>query len=43
MPRAPASMDTGIFSTVGWINLTVLLLRLFASVARAALIRFGDA
>ena len=27
MPRAPASMDTGITSAVGWINLTTLLLR----------------
>ena len=32
---APLSMDTGISSAVGWINLTTLLLR-FASFARAA-------
>ena len=37
MPRAPASMDTGIISVVGWINLTTLLLRRFASFRRAAL------
>ena len=37
MPRAPASMDTGTGSAVGWINLTTLLLRRFASFGRAAL------
>ena len=31
-PLAPPSMDTGIGSAVGWINLTTLLLRRFASV-----------
>ena len=31
MPRAPASMDAGIISALGWINLTTLLLPAFAS------------
>ena len=34
---APLSMDTDTNSAVGWINLTTLLLRRFASFGRAAL------
>ena len=41
IPPAPAWIDTGISSAVGWINLTTLLLR-FASFGRTALLRFGD-
>ena len=35
-------MDTGIGSAVGWVKLTTLLLRRFASFARATLPPFGD-
>ena len=42
MTRVPAPMDTGTTSALGWINLTTLLLRRFASFGRAALPRFGD-
>ena len=41
-PPAPRSMDTGISSAVGWINLTTLLLRRFASFESCCPSRFGD-
>ena len=37
IPPSPQLMDAGISSAVGWINLTTLLLRRFASFGRAAL------
>ena len=42
IPRAPASMDTGISSALGWFNLTTLLLRRFASVWSCDPSRLGD-
>ena len=41
IPRAPASMDTGISSAVGGVNLATLLLR-FASFGPCCPPRFGD-
>ena len=37
IPPVPLSMDTGTSPAMGWINLTTLLLRRFASFRRAAL------
>ena len=42
IPRAPVSMDTGIGSGVGWINLPTLFLRRFASFDSCCRSRSGD-
>ena len=42
IPQAPLSMDTGICSALGWINLTTRLLRRFASLVVIPPSRLSD-
>ena len=42
IPSAPLSMDTGISSALGWVNLNTRLLRHFASLLVIPPSRFGD-